>query len=372
MEKSSKEDIGTTLEKSYEEDTTDKKIGNISKIGSYPVVHVACLNEPNGFAREEAVMKLDLLPGESRGFWKYHAPSKWFKQAKAFGKVNNDRANLLFDTGAEISILDIAFARKVGCQIDESERQECVGIGESIYTTEGRTRIKITLNGNLVYIFKVWVGHMMGQDALLGMDFMVPAGIRLDMGDGTLCLPDEVRVQLAGRRTLYDNRVTDVRLGHFEQISVGGYVEVPLRRSTSEQSKLWVTRGERWVTTLIRGVGNRQILKVTNVSAGILRLHEDTRIGMWLTKDQIPRTEGFVSIGSRRYSEWWNLAYEATTDRVDHQVNPAEEYEGPLVDKPQYETPSHVLRRPGKDVPVMDVVSPQQQVEMKASVTQPT
>ena len=202
------------------------------------MVHIACLNEPNGFAREEAVMKLDLLPGESRGFWKHHAPSKWFRQAKAFGKVNNDRANLLFDTGAEISILDIAFARKVGCQIDESERQECVGIGESIYTTEGRTRIKITLNGNLVYIFKVWVGPMVGQDALLGMDFMVPAGIGLDMGDGTLCLPDEVRIQLAGRRTLYDSRVIDVRLGHYEQIPVRGHAEVPLKRSTSEQSKL--------------------------------------------------------------------------------------------------------------------------------------
>ena len=211
MEKSSKEEVGTAGEKSLKEVTAVKKIGNISKVGSYPVVHVACLNEPNGFAREDAVMELDLLPGESRGYWKNHAPSKWFKQAKASGKVNNDRANLLFDTGAEISILDIAFARKVGCQIDENARQECVGIGESIYTTEGRTRIKITLNGNLVYIFKVWVGPMAGQDAILGMDFMVPAGIRLDLGGGALCLPDEVRIQLAGRRSLYGNKVTDVR-----------------------------------------------------------------------------------------------------------------------------------------------------------------
>ena len=88
------------------------------------------------------MIKLDLLLGESRVFWKHHAPSKWFRQAKAFGKVNNDRENLLFDTGAEISILDIAFARKVGCKIDESERQECVGIGESIYTTEGALALK--------------------------------------------------------------------------------------------------------------------------------------------------------------------------------------------------------------------------------------
>ena len=34
VEKSSKEDIGTTVEKRFEEDTTVKKIGNISKIGS--------------------------------------------------------------------------------------------------------------------------------------------------------------------------------------------------------------------------------------------------------------------------------------------------------------------------------------------------
>ena len=109
----------------------------------------------------------------------------------------------------------ISPARKVSCQIDGSERQECIGIGESVYTTEGRTRIKITLNGNLVYIFKVWVGTMVGQDEILGMDFMVPSGVRFELADGTLCLPDEVRVQLSGRRTLYDARVSDVRLGQY-------------------------------------------------------------------------------------------------------------------------------------------------------------
>ena len=97
-------------------------------------------------------MEIDLLQSGSRGYWKYHAPTKRFSQAKASGKVNNDRANLLLDTGAKTSILDVAFARKVGCQIDESERQECIGIGESVYTTKGRARIKITLNGNLVYL----------------------------------------------------------------------------------------------------------------------------------------------------------------------------------------------------------------------------
>ena len=60
------------------------------------------------------------------------------------GKNNNERATMLFDSGAEDSIIDTAFAFKVGCVIDESQTQECVGIGESAYMTEGRTKIKVT------------------------------------------------------------------------------------------------------------------------------------------------------------------------------------------------------------------------------------
>ena len=77
-----------------------------------------------------------------------------------------------------------------------------MGTGENTYVTEGRTNIKITLNGSLVYYFDVWVGDQVGQELILGMDFMLPAGIRLDLADGTLILPDEVIIHLAGRRPL--------------------------------------------------------------------------------------------------------------------------------------------------------------------------
>ena len=76
VKRTSEGDIGTSVEKSVEEDHRDRKIGNILKIASYPVVHVARLDDPNGFTRGDAVMELDLLPGESRGYWKNHAPSK--------------------------------------------------------------------------------------------------------------------------------------------------------------------------------------------------------------------------------------------------------------------------------------------------------
>ncbi|CAI5706523.1 unnamed protein product [Peronospora effusa] len=302
------------------------------------------------------MMTLDVLPGESRGYWKHHAPGKWFKQAKASGKVNNIRANLLFDSGAEISILNIAIARKVGCQINTSEKQECVGIGEAVYTTEGRTKIKITLNGVLVYFFNVWVGSMAGQDVLLGMDFMVPAGIRLDMADGTICLPDEVRIHLTGRKTLYSGHVSEVKLGQYVNLPATKYVEVPLKKVTSDQWKLWMTRGDRWVTTMIQGHGHRQFLRVTNVSDKDLILHEDTKLGIWLSKDRVPRAQGFVSVGSRRYAEWKNLAYQATTDEEDPETTQEEVYQGPMVEKPQYATPHKMLLRTGTQVPVINAV----------------
>ena len=63
-----------------------------------------------------------------------------------------------------------------------------------------RTKIKITLDGSMVYLFDVWVGDEVGQEAILGMDFMVPDGIRLHLADGTICIPDEVRIGLARRK----------------------------------------------------------------------------------------------------------------------------------------------------------------------------
>ena len=62
---------------------------------------------------------------------------------------------MLFDSVAEISIVDTTFDRKMGCRIDESRTQECVGIGEYTYITVGRTNIRATLDGSMVYYFDV-------------------------------------------------------------------------------------------------------------------------------------------------------------------------------------------------------------------------
>ena len=72
-------------------------------------------------------MELVLAPGESRGYWKYHTPEKWFKQAEVVVKINNEKTTILLDSGAEISIVDTAFARKVGCVIDENPNRNVWG-----------------------------------------------------------------------------------------------------------------------------------------------------------------------------------------------------------------------------------------------------
>ena len=66
----------------------------------------------------------------------------WFKQNKVVGKINNEKATTLFDSGAEVSIIYTTFDRKVGCVNDESRTQECTGLGENTYMIVGQTNIR--------------------------------------------------------------------------------------------------------------------------------------------------------------------------------------------------------------------------------------
>ncbi|OWZ03462.1 hypothetical protein PHMEG_00024808 [Phytophthora megakarya] len=209
-----------------------------------------------------------------------------FRQAKISGRINHGRAILLLDTGAEISILDTTFARKVGCNFVTSQRQECVGIGDNAYTTEGRTKIKITLAGCLVYFFDIWIGDLSGQNAILGMDFMVPAGIIWREG----------------------------AIGHSRTISTNPGRSVGRNRCVklSATEKLWVTRGERWIPTVTEGPCRIRYLVISNIGDRILRLNHRLDVGMILDQDKVPRSPGFVFVGSRRYREWQNLALEST------------------------------------------------------------
>ncbi|OWY92290.1 hypothetical protein PHMEG_00038771, partial [Phytophthora megakarya] len=133
-------------------------------------------------------------------------------------------------------------------------------------------------------------------------------------------------------------------------INVGQYlriqsVELPLRLRSSIHDKLWVTRGDQWVPTISSGPGRTKYISITNIGDEVLILHQDQRIGIWLAGDHVPRIPGFISIGSRRYMEWQNLALEATTDTQSEEVE-VENPPIPAVERPEYETPRVILQRP--------------------------
>ena len=73
---------------------------------------------------------------------------------------------------------------------------------------------------------------------------------------------------------------------------------IRLKILDSEQWKMWVTRGEWWATTMTRKVCRRHLMKDPNISPHTFILHDDTKIGTWLTRDQVPIAQGFFSVGS--------------------------------------------------------------------------
>ncbi|KAG2995134.1 hypothetical protein PC118_g3122 [Phytophthora cactorum] len=257
------------------------------------------------------------------------------KLAKTEGTINNEKTCLLLYSGAEVSILDAAFARKVGCYIDESQRQECVGIKENMKVASGRTKIMVTLAESLVHFFDVLVGEMPGQDAILGMDFMVPGGTRLDLVDGTPCLRDEVHIQLTKRRPLHGEHLRSVEIERMISVDATQPLEVPLQPKPSET----VDHARRTLDSIVvKGPGKRLYLKITNVSDRTMCPPAHAQLGMWLTGDRVPKRQGLVTVGSHRYAEWQNL------------IEGSSEI---LVDRPQYDPPKGNLKHPSSQLAVV-------------------
>ncbi|ETP00049.1 hypothetical protein F441_22528, partial [Phytophthora nicotianae CJ01A1] len=122
--------------------------------------------------------------------------------------------------------------------------------------------------------------------------------------------------------------------------------------------KLWVTRGDRWVPTFVLGPGKKCYLKITNASDRVVWLQEHDRIGMWLAEGRVPRLPGYVLVGSRRYAEWQNLAYQAAADEIDD-VPEVVDLPGPAVERPLYATPTRILPRPTAISPGSRAASPE-------------
>ncbi|POM72996.1 Hypothetical protein PHPALM_10204, partial [Phytophthora palmivora] len=121
------------------------------------------------------VPRTKLLPGERLGWWSSQRYDKRKRmRALVKGAVNDVRTRILLDTGANVSVISANYAKRLRLPL-----------------------VKITLGWERVYEFEMWsMNHSAGVDVVLGTDFMIPAGVRLDQFHGTARLPDEVMVPL--------------------------------------------------------------------------------------------------------------------------------------------------------------------------------
>ncbi|KAE9086923.1 hypothetical protein PF007_g20576 [Phytophthora fragariae] len=104
--------------------------------------------------------------------------------------VYNERTKILLDTGANVSaVTELRLKRLASADL----KIDVQGIGKTKVETTIRAMVKVTLGWEIVYEFEVWImDHHAGEDLILGTDFMIPAGIRLDLYNSKAKLPDEI------------------------------------------------------------------------------------------------------------------------------------------------------------------------------------
>ncbi|OWZ11938.1 LOW QUALITY PROTEIN: hypothetical protein PHMEG_00014971 [Phytophthora megakarya] len=307
--------------------------GNTCNLHSY-TARIASLPRNGEFSRSGVALDHNRRESQSRGYWKRHTPVQWFRQAKISGRINQERAILLLETGADVSIMDTTFAR--GINAWESVTTCIPQKGEP----GSRSRYR-----DIWCIFYIRIKYLSGQNAILGIYFMVPAGVRMDLADGSIRLPDEVGIPLNGHKRLYNDKMRSVALERNLRIPVGQSEETAARIKLSATEKLWVTRGERWVPTVAKGPRWIRYLVISNIGETILRLDHRLDVGMILDQDKVPRSPGFVSVGSHRYREWQNVALKSTVDTRSEPPEATEGPEEPVVQRPTYLIPRSLLRR---------------------------
>ncbi|KAJ0408794.1 hypothetical protein P43SY_000690 [Pythium insidiosum] len=97
-----------------------------------------------------------------------------------------------------IVMMSLDLARQLGLKLRFDERLRVKGIGNVTTYVSAKATVKITLGASVVYYLEIWCGNIgEGIQCLLGMDFMIAAGVRLGAREGAVRLPDEERIPLA-------------------------------------------------------------------------------------------------------------------------------------------------------------------------------
>ncbi|OWZ01498.1 hypothetical protein PHMEG_00027094 [Phytophthora megakarya] len=312
-------------------------------------------------APDEDELSFELQPGERRGWWEANS---WDHSAcsVAFvhGSVFHHRTLLMLDSGASTSIISLDLAP------EGEPRGELLlnGIDGVKIKATNKCRVKITLGHRVVYTLDVWVGNIgQGIDVLLGMNFMVAAGVRLCSHEGEVVLPDEERILLVGGpKRSHLGRTVDASIHESLWLAPGDSKYIPIRTSEPDLGSMdvWVSRGDRWVTLVEFSAKRVSVaVRVVNISRKPAQVLPLTKVTTLTDRDRLPLGTNFVRPGSYQYDEREFLVYENTRSpaaerRLDAEAREYERTAPPMVDRPTYPTPTRVLQR----TPVSDLEAP--------------
>ena len=261
----------------------------------------------------------ELKPGERRGWWKDHdeiLPHR--ATAMVYGAVCNHRTRILLDTGSTTSMISQSLARRLNLKLDYSKRLKMRGIDDHVAFCEATAMVKITLVISVAYYTEVWVGNISSDlDVLLGMNFMVAAGVRIHTSDGTIRLPDEATVKLVDPNepdltpSLF-NREVPIRAARDIRLNPGfaTTIQVDFKGRDPSDTTIWLYRGLKWVTELFWHRGRNPEIRVVNIEDTPCSITRNDVIACLTSASELPSHPGGVRRGSRRYDEWQSLIYE--------------------------------------------------------------
>ncbi|GMF24388.1 unnamed protein product [Phytophthora fragariaefolia] len=191
----------------------------------------------------EIVIKL--LSGERLGWW----------SAQKFGKRVRMR----------LCVISERFAKQL-CLREVRDHGRCMeiqGFTKRTMATTKRALAKVNLGWNQVYEYELWVmDHEAGVDEVLGTDFMIPAGVRLELLHATARLPDEVEIPLVKTQRMADTREEGPHVpdGPTEVLTIPGHESRdyrPMRQPpANETHERWVRRTKELIPKGVGGFGS--------------------------------------------------------------------------------------------------------------------
>ncbi|OWZ06880.1 hypothetical protein PHMEG_00020805, partial [Phytophthora megakarya] len=224
-------------------------------------------------------------------------------------------------------------------------------------STTTRVKAKVTLGWNTVYEFEFWVmDHSAGSEVVLGTDFMIPAGIRLDLFNATAKLPGEVMVPLVKSLSTDEDSAEGMHVtgGPTKslQIPAGEWIEFLQKRKPSLGTHdVWVRRTAALIPTTTRfRKGQPTLVRLTNITDRVVYCPAHLDVIAWVPRGFMPKQAGYVPIYSRKYEQWQVLAYAGSHDETWFKLE-CELYERwpasqpPLVKRRPYTWPTSILQK---------------------------